>query len=96
MEKSTKMFYDNQATKRIAKNAVHHDRTKYVERDRHFIKEKMEEGIIELIYIPTSLQTAKILTKALPRTNYEDLRFKLGMINIYNPAWKGVLKFYIN
>ena len=86
VEKSMKMFCDNQATISIAKNPVHPDRTKHVEIDRHFIKEKVEEGIIELTYIPTSLQTADILTKALPRTNYEDLSFKLGMINIYNPA----------
>ncbi|KAL5567178.1 hypothetical protein UlMin_030342 [Ulmus minor] len=70
----------------IAKNLVHHDRTKHVEIDRHFIKEKVEEGSINLIYTPTGLQTADILTKALPRSNFEDLSSKLGMINIYNPA----------
>ena len=86
VEKSMKMFCDNQATISIAKNPIHHDRTKHVEIDRHFIKEKVEEGIIKLTYIPTSLQTADILAKALPRTNCEDLSSKLGMINIYNPA----------
>ena len=86
VEKSMKIFCDNQAAISIAKNLVHHDRTKHVEIDRHFIKEKVEEGKIELTYILTSLQTTDILTKALPRTNYEDLSFKLGMINIYNPT----------
>ena len=50
------------------------------------VKEKVEEGIIKLVYMPTCLQTADILTKALSRTNFEKLRFKLGMIDIYNPA----------
>ena len=86
LEKPIKMFCDNQVAISIAKNLVHHDRTKHMEIDRHFIKEKVEEGSINLIYTPTGLQTADILTKALPRSNFEDLSSKLVMINIYNPA----------
>lgn len=82
-EGSMKLMCDNQAAINIAKNIVHHDRTKHVEIDRHFIKEKIER-VIELIYTPTRLQTADILTKALPMTNFEDLSSKLGMINRYN------------
>ena len=37
-----KVFCDNQSTISIAKNLVHHDRTKHVEIDRHFIKEKLD------------------------------------------------------
>ncbi|RVX17491.1 Retrovirus-related Pol polyprotein from transposon TNT 1-94 [Vitis vinifera] len=70
----------------IAKNPVHHDRTKHVEIDRHFIKEKIEEGVFKVSYTPTNCQTTDILTKALARVNFEDLTEKLGMINIYNAA----------
>ena len=51
---------------------------KHVEIDHHFIKEKIEEMMISLVYTPTTLQIVDVLTKALSKTNFEDLRSKLG------------------
>nr|GEV92049.1 ribonuclease H-like domain-containing protein [Tanacetum cinerariifolium] len=45
---STQIMCDNKAAIEISKNSVQHDRTKHVEVDRHFIKEKLETGISEL------------------------------------------------
>ncbi|RVW92914.1 Retrovirus-related Pol polyprotein from transposon RE1 [Vitis vinifera] len=69
-----------------SKEPVHHDRTKHVEIDRHFITEKVTSETVKLNYVPTKHQTADILTKALPRPNFEDLTCKLGLYDIYSPA----------
>ena len=77
---------DNKAAISIAKNPVHRDRTKHVGIDRHFIKEKLEEGRVKLVYISSNHQIVDILTKALPRITFGNLKSKLGMIDIHNPT----------
>ena len=56
---------DNKAAIQISENPVQHDRTKHVEVDRHFIKEKIEAGIIELPFVSSEDQLADILTKVV-------------------------------
>jgi len=86
LDSPIKILCDNKVAISIAKNPVQHGRTKHVEIDRHFTKEKIESKIANLEYTPSSLQTADILTKGLPRNTYENLRSKLGMIDIYHPT----------
>ncbi|XP_062116964.1 carbon catabolite repressor protein 4 homolog 3-like isoform X5 [Humulus lupulus] len=47
-EAPIQLHYDNQSTISIAHNPVHHDRTKHVEVDHHFIKEKIDGGVIKI------------------------------------------------
>ena len=51
--RSNEAYYDNKSTINIAHNLVHHDRTKNVEIDRHFIKEKLESGLICTPFVPS-------------------------------------------
>ncbi|RVW25498.1 Retrovirus-related Pol polyprotein from transposon RE1 [Vitis vinifera] len=60
-----RLFCDNKAACDIAHNPVQHDRIKHVEVDRFFIKEKLDDKIVELPNILSEDQLADILTKAV-------------------------------
>lgn len=73
------LLCDNKAAISISENPVQHDRTKHVEVDRHFIKEKLEGGVISLPYVRSEDQLADILTKAVARRIFHDALSKLGV-----------------
>ena len=81
-----KLYCDNKSAVSIAHNHVHHDRAKHVVVDRHFIKEKIDNGTISMTSILTKEQTADVLTKGLYKPSFEDMVNKLGMTNIYIPT----------
>ena len=85
-EEPMKMFCDNQSAISIAKNPVHHDRTKHVEIDRHFIKENISSGTICVPFVKTCDQVADILTKAVGSRPFHTILGKLGMRDIFVPA----------
>ena len=81
-----KLYCDNKAAITIAHNAVHHDRIKHVEIDRHFIKEKIEVGLINWSHVSSSNQVADILTKGLTGHQFKEFTSKMGMKDIYRPT----------
>ncbi|CAJ2657372.1 unnamed protein product [Trifolium pratense] len=81
-----KLYCDNKSAISIAHNPVQHDRTKHIEVDRHFIKEKLDSGLICTPYVSSQGNLADLLTKGLNGNNFERIVSKLGMINIHSPA----------
>nr|KYP71263.1 Copia protein [Cajanus cajan] len=51
IELPMKLFCDNKSTINIAQNLIQHDKTKHIEIDRHFIKEKLDNGLIVIAHI---------------------------------------------
>ena len=56
---------DNQSAIAMAKNSKFHGRAKHIDIRHHFIREKVNDGDIQLLYCPTGDMVADMLTKGL-------------------------------
>ncbi|GJW43864.1 retrovirus-related pol polyprotein from transposon TNT 1-94 [Tanacetum coccineum] len=73
------LYCDNKSAIALCCNNVQHSRAKHIDVQYHFIKEQVENGIVELYFVQTEYQLADIFTKPLPRERFNFLIEKLGM-----------------
>ncbi|GJW29375.1 hypothetical protein Tco_0046250 [Tanacetum coccineum] len=82
------MYCDNKSVIALCCNNVQHSRSKHIDIRFHFIKEHVENGVIELYFVNTEYQLADIFTKALGRNRIEFLITKLGMRSLHRMSLK--------
>nr|GEW07674.1 hypothetical protein [Tanacetum cinerariifolium] len=73
------MYCDNKSAIALCCNNVQHSRSKHIDIRYHFIKEKVENGVIKLYFVNTEYQLADLFTKALGRDRIGFLINKLGL-----------------
>ncbi|GJZ18132.1 retrovirus-related pol polyprotein from transposon TNT 1-94 [Tanacetum coccineum] len=73
------LYCDNQSAIALCCNNVQHSRSNHIDIRHHFIKEQVENRVVEVYFIETRYQLADIFTKSLPREHFELILPLLGM-----------------
>ena len=76
---ATVAFCDNISSVYMSKNPVHHRRTKHIELDIHFVREKVAIGELRVTHVPSARQLADVFTKGLPTVLFFDFRDSLSV-----------------
>ena len=73
------LYVDNAGAVRLSKNPEFHKRSKHISVRYHFVRERYEDGSIDVKHIEGTNQVADICTKGLPRPRFQKLREMLGI-----------------
>jgi len=84
MKMPVPIYSDSKSAIQIAANPVFHERTKHIDIDCHFIREKVQLGLVQPMYLKTTEQPADLLTKGLTCVQHAYLLTKLGMKNVFH------------
>lgn len=76
------IYEDNNGCIAIANNPTDHKRSKHIDVKYHFSREKVEQKVITLKYIPTGQQLADAFTKPLPAVQFLKIRKQMGLEEI--------------
>ncbi|XP_022558682.2 uncharacterized protein LOC111206341 [Brassica napus] len=79
---------DNKSAIALTKNHVFHGRSKHIHKRYHFIRECVDNGQVEVEHIAGSLQKADILTKALGRIKFKEMRELIGIQDLKKMEFK--------
>ena len=63
----------------LSSNRVHHQRTKHIEMDIHFVWEEVQRREVRVLHVPPRYQIADIFTKELPQILFDDFRSSLSV-----------------
>ena len=89
LSRATIVYCDNISAVYLSSNPVQHQRTKHIEIDIHFVREKVQMGHVKVFHIPASSQYADIFTKGLPTSLFTSFRSSLGVSQLDAPTEGG-------
>jgi len=73
------VYCDNVSAVYLSTNPIQHQRTKHVEIDLHFVRERVAIGAVRVLHVPTTSQFADVFTKGLPSTVFMEFRSSLNV-----------------
>jgi len=73
---------DSESAIKLASDPVYHERTKHIDIRVHVIREHIRKGTATLIYVPTNVQVADSLTKAVPRAKVQFCCTRMGLVDL--------------
>ncbi|KAJ0542271.1 putative RNA-directed DNA polymerase [Helianthus annuus] len=77
---SPNLWCDNLGATYLSANPIFHARTKHVEVDFHFVRERVAQGKLKVQFISTKDQLADVFTKPLPADRFLYLKSKLRVL----------------
>ena len=78
----TSVFEDNQGAMSLSKNPKNHARTKHIDVKYHYVRQSVENEVIDVLYLPTADMIADTLTKGLAKPKFEKFRDAMGVLNV--------------
>jgi hypothetical protein len=73
------VYCDNVSAVYLSTNPVQHQRTKHVEIDLHFVRDRVAVGDVRVLHVPTTSKFADIFTKGLPSLTFAEFRSSLNI-----------------
>lgn len=89
INEATPLGCDNQSAIAVAKNPVHHGRTKHIDVRYHFIRSLVTDNVISLHHCSSDRQLADILTKPLSPEKHSIMRGLIGMRTLHSRGGVG-------
>lgn len=80
IRRATLVYCDNISAIYLSTNPVQHQRTKHIEIDLHFVRDKVATGAVRVLHAPTTSQYADIFTKGLSSTIFTEFRSSLNVL----------------
>jgi hypothetical protein len=80
----TTLLVDNKSAIQVARNPEHHGRMKQLDAKYFWLREKVDNGRIEIEHVPTALNAADIMTKPLGRNKMAEARKMLGLFETFD------------